>query len=164
MLQQDIAQKLSNLEIFRGLSPERLEKIARCAERMLFKPGQPIIRAQKRGEAAFLIIAGTACVESEDGSENGEELAPGTLLGELAMLTEHDYSVTVTCREQVRAVRFPRSALHAEMAEDPELAEHFVTKVASRLTRVAIELRRLDEMLAITAEGTGGSAQSAPAP
>jgi CRP/FNR family cyclic AMP-dependent transcriptional regulator len=158
MLQQDIAQKLSNLDAFRGLSPDRIERIARGAERMLFKPGQTMIRAGKTGEAAFLIIAGAAYVQPEDGDEPSDDLPPGTLIGELAMLTEHTYAVTVLCRDQVRAVRFPRSLLHAEMADDPELAEHFVTKIASRLTRIAIELRRLDQVLAHSAEPTGSAA------
>lgn len=161
MLQQDIAQKLENLDVFRGLSQDRIERIARGAERMLFKPGQPMIRAGKTGEAAFLIIAGETFVQAEDGLGAGDTLVPGTLVGELAMLTEHTYAVTVLCRDQVRAVRFPRTLLHAEMAEDPELAEHFIAKVASRLTRIAIELRRLDEALAHSTEATG-AVSSAP--
>jgi hypothetical protein len=55
-------------------------------------------------------------------------------------------------------VRFPRSLLHAEMADDPELAEHFVAKIASRLTRIAIELRRLDQVLAHAPEPAGAAA------
>ncbi len=158
MLHQDVAAKLMNLEIFRGLGRQSVERIARNAEKMMFKPGQTIIRSGDLGNAAFLVIGGEAEMLSEDSSP--VPIVAGSLLGELAMLTEHEYRVTVVCRGPVRAMRLSREAIHAEMAAAPDLAEHFVSRISSRLTRVAIELRRVDQLLAMASE-TAAVAQPA---
>jgi CRP-like cAMP-binding protein len=70
----------------------------------------------------------------------------------MAMLIEHDYAVTVVARTSVRALKISRQAMLRLMAEDPDLAQHFVDRIATRLTRLAVELRRIDQMLALAAE------------
>ena len=152
MLQREIAQRLLDLEIFRGLARAHVERIARAADRIVFKPGQAIVRAGEDGDAAYLILSGTAAVLSGRG-ETTEEITPGCLVGELAMLIDHRHGATIVCREQVRAVRIAREVLQVEMLEAPGLADHFVDRLTSRLTRMAIELRRIDQMLALAAEG-----------
>ena len=117
----------------------------------MFRPGQTIIKSGATGDAAYLIIGGDAETLPENGQPS-EAIVPGSLLGELAMLTEHEYRVTVVCRGPVRAMKLPRESLHAEMSAAPELAEHFVSRITSRLTRVAIELKRVDQMLALASE------------
>lgn len=151
MAQQEIAYYLENLEIFRGLKREQIERIAEIAERMLLKPGQTIIQAGEAGMAAYLIVGGKAETVPEP-DEEPKAVEPGSLLGEQAMLVEHTYGVTVVCREKVRAFRITREALQAAMATSPALRDHFVSKLSSRLMRVAIELKRLDQLIAIAGE------------
>ena len=152
MLQREIAQRLVDLEIFRGLSREHVERIARQADRIVFKAGQPIIRAGEPGDAAYLVLSGTATVHSVFAEAREEIVSVGTLVGELAMLVEHEHTVTIVCREPVRAVRIGREMLQSTMLEAPDVAEHFVARLSSRLTRMASELRRIDQMLALSAE------------
>jgi CRP-like cAMP-binding protein len=158
MLQREIAQRLLDLEIFQGLSRDHVERIAREADRIMFKPGQVIIRAGEHGEAAYLVLSGTASATSAFAEVQDEVVTPGTLVGELAMLVEHEHAVTIVCREPIRAVRIGREMLQATMVEAPDVAEHFVARLSARLTRMATELRRIDQMLALA-----GSAEPAGA-
>jgi CRP-like cAMP-binding protein len=149
----------SNLEIFRGLDSHRLGRIVRVAERIVFKPGQPLIATGQEGDGAIVIIGGEAYVVPERPGDAAVAVREGSLLGESAMLVEHAYRITVVARTSVRALKLPRAVMHALMLADPALADHFVSRFSSRLSRVAIELRRIDEMLALAAETAG-----APAP
>jgi CRP-like cAMP-binding protein len=79
----------------------------------------------------------------------------GALLGEMAMLIETEYSSTVVARTAVRALRLTRAGLHAQMAEDAELAEHFVLAIAGRLRHLALELREVDATLSESSSGPG---------
>lgn len=117
---------------------------------MLFRPGHKIVRAGMPGDAAYLLLAGDACAVGHDGQSLPIE--PGSLIGELAMLIDHDYAVTVVCNSQVRAIRLGRDMLEALMMTDPDIADHFVAGLSSRLKRVANELRRIDQMLARAGE------------
>ena len=148
-----IAARLSRLDMFRGLTPAQLQRLAREAERMVFRDGQTIIAAGENGDGAIVIISGRAMVlaNAELGLE-AEDVETGSMLGEAAMLTEHTYGLTITAVGDVRAVHLTRDALHAHLEDDPELAEHFRERLANRLQRVAVELRLIDERLAVASQ------------
>ena len=49
------------------------------------------------------------------------------------MLIEHDYGSTVVARDRVLCLKILRAAMHAQMLEDPTLAEHFERRMRERL-------------------------------
>ena len=147
-----LARQLMAQEIFRGLSPLQLTEIARQAERVGDRPGQPIIEAGMPGDAAVVIIAGDAVRfvdgTADFGSLQAHAVGVGSILSELAMLVDHEHGATVVAHTTVRALRITREALQAQMLDDPDLASHFVDRITERLNRVADELRRIDHALA----------------
>lgn len=148
-----IAARLLCLDAFRGLAPEQIARVAGEAERMIFRDGQRLIETGKDGDGAILIIDGWAeALADEDLGLEAREIEAGTLLGETAMLTEHQFRLTVVARGDVKAVQITRAALLAHMHDDPSLAEHLQRRLASRLQRVIVELRLIDERLATAGE------------
>jgi CRP-like cAMP-binding protein len=149
-----VSAHLVRLEIFRGLKPLQITEIARHAERVVYKPGQLLIEDGKMGDAAIIVVGGDAVRIKAPMAppEHEEPIEPGSLLGEMAMLIETDYSSTVIARTNVRALRITRDAMLAIMLEDPTLAEHLVAKVARRLHDIAAELRKIDVVLASTSD------------
>ena len=150
-----LARQLISQEIFRGLSPLQLTEIVRQSERVVFRPGQYIIEAGTSADAAVVIVAGDAIrfpdSASGQGAMQAESLPAGSLLSELAMLVDHVHGATVIAHTTVRALRITRDAMQRQMLEDINLADHFVDRIAERLSRVAAELRLIDHSLA-TAE------------
>lgn len=148
-----IAGRLMCLDVFRGLGAAQIERIAQDAERMLFRDGQRIIRAGDDGDGAIVLIAGGARIlaDPESGIEE-RAVEPGSLLGEPAMLSEHQFRITAVASGDVRAVHLARSVLRMQMVEDPSLADHFHARLANRLQRVAVELRLIDERLAAASQ------------
>ena len=150
-----LARQLMLQEIFRGLSPLQLTEIVRQAERVVYRPGDTIVEAGTAGDASVLIVAGDAvrflAGEPEEGL-NAQSIGAGSILSELAMLVDHEHGATVVAHTTVRALRITRAGLHAQMLEDPGLADHFVDRITERLHRVAEELRRIDHAL-VGAEG-----------
>ena len=150
-----LARQLLSQEIFRGLSPLQLTEIVRQSERVVYRPGQYIIEAGTSADAAVAIVAGDAIRFPEhvsgQGAMQAEALPAGSLLSELAMLIDHVHGATVIAHTTVRALRVTREALKNQMLEDPHLADHFVERIAERLSRVATELRLIDHALS-TAE------------
>ena len=136
------------LAIFAGLRPLQITEIARRAERVRFQPGSTLTAAGTSGDCAYLIASGAAVSLPDQGRpEDGRPIAPGSLVGEMAMLVEHEYRETVVARERVLCLRITREALHEQMLEDPALARHFERHLRSRLARVVEDLREIDDML-----------------
>ncbi len=136
------------LPIFRGLKPLQITEIVRRADRIVYRAGDIIIQDDQAGDAAIVIISGHVVRLSHDNPELGEALPEGSLIGELAMLVETIHTSTVVAQSQVRALRLSRSEMHALMADDPKLAEHFSSAITSRLKKLALELRAVDDALA----------------
>ena len=156
MATDQLVATLQNLEVFRGLDQQQLAEIARKAERIVFKPGQTVVVAGQPGDGAYLLVAGNAEVMPDATHAAGrprQPVEPGSLVGEMAMLIEHDYRITVVACSSIRALKITRAQMQAHMLAAPSLAEHFVGRISSRLSRVAVELRRIDQMLALAAEG-----------
>ena len=153
MAMDSLVTTLQNLEVFRGIAPEQLAEIVRKADRMVFRPGQTLIEAGHQGDGAYVLVAGDAEVLPENGrTHGGQPVQPGSLVGEMAMLVEHEYRITVVARSSIRALKITREQIHAQMQATPGLAEHFIGRISSRLSRVAVELRRIDQLLVLAAE------------
>jgi CRP-like cAMP-binding protein len=140
---------LRRVELFDGLKPLQITEIARCAGRLVLKRGDVLTRAGRPGDAAFLIVSGEAERTSDlEPGELPEPIVAGSLIAEMAMLIEHTYGATIVAREPLRVLKIERVTLQEQMLADSALAEHFMRKIASRLTAVSQELRRLDQVLA----------------
>ncbi len=135
-----------SLPLFRGLKPLQLTEIVRRADRIVFRPGDAIIRADEAGDAAIIIISGEAVRLTDQGSA-AERVPEGAMIGELAMLVETIHTSTVIAKTAVRALRLSRGEMHALMRDDPALREHLSMQVTARLKRLALQLGMLDDAL-----------------
>ncbi|MCB1519740.1 MAG: cyclic nucleotide-binding domain-containing protein [Hyphomicrobiaceae bacterium] len=143
-----LARPLLQLELFDGLRPEQIAEIARRAERKIFRAGDCIIERDTPADAAIVIVSGQAQRTAGPDMTSGPELVPeGALLGEMGMLVDTEYTSTVLAVTSVRALRITRDELLQQMAEDPEIAEHFVRKIAQRLQALADEMRAIENQL-----------------
>ncbi len=145
-------QPMLKLEIFQGLRPLQITEIARRAYRVVYKPGDFIMREDEEGDAAIVIVSGEAVRIAGPGlSEPAESVPAGSLLAEMAMLIETRHSSTIVARTTVRALRISREELQSQMAEDATVADHFVNRISSRLSLVLETLKSIDSMVAGTA-------------
>lgn len=152
---------LLRVPILSGLRPLQLTEIARRAERIVFRSGSIITHAGAEGDGAYLIVSGVAeRLPDANSSEPAEPIEPGSLVGEMAMLVEHIFRATVVARGRVNCLKIARTTLYEQMEQDPRLADHFTTMLASRLRNVAAEMRQIDELLAHQCGGE--NAPSAP--
>ena len=166
MSTDQISAHLKCLEIFQDLDAQQLAEIARRADKIIYKSGQLLVADGEPGDAAVLVISGEAIRTKGHLTQSAQEpVEPGSLLGEMAMLIETDYSSTVVAVGQVRALRIRRQAMIEMMLADPGLAELFVARISRRLSRIAADLRAIDGTMAAAIEaevvlaGVGPSAQ-----
>ncbi|MGQ0672860.1 MAG: cyclic nucleotide-binding domain-containing protein [Hyphomicrobium sp.] len=144
-----LVKPLLRVALFVGLKPLQITEIVRRADRFLYRPGEVIIRESEVGDAAVLIVGGEAVrVRGPGLGVPAERIPEDALVGEMAMLIETEHTSTVVARTAVKALRITRRALHAQMADDPALAHHFVDRIRLRLEALAGELRAIDGTLA----------------
>jgi len=147
-----VVASLSRMPIFAELRPLQINRIARRAERCWFRGGDVITRAGTPGDGAFLILSGNALARQRQGSRAPPEpIAPGSLVGELAMLVEHTYGATVVADGPVDCLKLARATMHTQMRADPEIAERLARVIRERLRLTASELRKINQFLSESA-------------
>jgi CRP-like cAMP-binding protein len=140
---------LQNVPLFRGLSESQLYAIAEAGKKRFFESGETLVAEGEKGTVAFLIVSGkAACPRFIGGERVIEDLWPGTLVGELAMLVETQHSYTVTATERLRAIAITREAFRPVMERDLALAQHIADNLLTRLGSLAKELKKVDGWLA----------------
>jgi CRP/FNR family transcriptional regulator, cyclic AMP receptor protein len=149
MAMDKVVEALLQVPALAGLKALQIAEIARHTKKLKFLRGDIITRAGQPGDGAYLLVSGPAerVIERGPGARS-EPIEPGSLIGEMAMLVDHDYGSTVVARDWVYCLKVTRVAMHAQMLEDGDLREHFERRITERLLRVAEELRQIDAILA----------------
>jgi CRP-like cAMP-binding protein len=142
----EYAAALLRVPLLHGLKPLQITEIARRAARVVYHPGDIIMAENAKADGAVLLVTGEAtCAGGSGLLGTGEAIPAGALLGEMAMLVETEHSTTVVAKTTVRALKILRSEIHAQMAEDPTLADHFVAVISRRLFNFAAGASSLEE-------------------
>ncbi len=146
MFQSDETDLLSATCLFKNLSGELLQRVLRSGRHVRFERGEAIITEGEQGQSAFLILSGMAIMADEvrRAPFQEDQLPPGTLVGELAMLSDIVFTATVVATQPIHALALDRNAIYRLMETEPALAEHFSERLLRRLRDLADDLRSVD--------------------
>ena len=133
-----VAQVLAELPIFAGLSGRQRRRIAEQAEIAEIKAGTAIVREGFTGQAAFVLLTGTARIERSGAAV--AEVESGALFGELSLLTGRARSATVTAIQDVWVLRVRRQAFRRLLEREPAIAVHLLETVGRRLWEAEQEM------------------------
>lgn len=113
--------------------------LARMAEQS-FPAGAVMLRAGERSRGMFLLLEGRADVVLPPAHPHGDgwrvrvaTLGPGTLFGEMALLTGRPRSADMVAHGAVRCLRLDPEGLEALRSEAPEAAWHLLRAVAVQI-------------------------------
>jgi len=120
---------LRRIEIFAKLPETVLERLAGAATSVSAEADQVVVARGEEGRHFYVIAAGRAAVEVEDGAV-ARELGPGDFFGEIALLRDVPRTATVLALEPLQLYALERDAfLAAVTGHAPTLAsaENIVT-------------------------------------
>ena len=128
------AERLAELAVFQGCTPEQLLAVAQRMRPLLATPGQVLMRQGERAASFIIIESGRAEVShtGDDGVEALDEVSAGAIIGEIALLRDKPRTATVTAVDAL-AGYIGDDAAFAEIAELPEVSERLVTTARQRL-------------------------------
>jgi len=104
-----------------------------------FEAGQTVIRTGERSDSVRILIGGTAdvCLPPEPGSPPFKlaTFSPGTIFGEMALLTGAPRSADVIAAAPLRCLRLDLPAVDAMRQSDPDAAFALMKAIALQLER-----------------------------
>src|SRR5207244_4509035 len=118
-----------------------LERLAGIGRRRAYEAGQDIVRKGDVEGGLFVILSGSATVQTGGASHT---LGPGSFFGEMALLAGTPRTATVTAAETVEAMSFEATYFKPFLMKNPSVAVAILDGVAARLREVQDRIDRSD--------------------
>jgi len=152
-LQQEV-EMLRKIPMFANIDPAKLKLLAFTSQRLSYESGDVLFRQGDPGDAAFLIIAGTAevTIDTENGPLTVATLGDHDFVGEIAILCDVPRTATVAASSRLEALRIEKDLFFRMIREFPEIAREVMRELARRLENSNTRLR---EMARAAEQGEG---------
>ena len=140
---QEEVELLRNIPLFRKIEPSKLKLLAFTSERLTFQDGHSLFAQGDAGDAAYIIIDGTAEVKiNTDGGEiTVASLGKGDVVGEIAILCDVPRTASVDARTKVVALKITKELFFRLVSEFPQISIEIMRELAARLERTNTQLR-----------------------
>jgi small-conductance mechanosensitive channel/CRP-like cAMP-binding protein len=138
----EIAQRLEEVDVLTPLSHEAHEAIVAATKVHVYSRGETILHAGDAGDSMFVVHAGTVSVRINDPSATGghevAQLGPGSVFGEMALLTGEKRTADVIAITDVVALEIGKDSVQPILQQSPELAGAITEKVMERRDHLAM--------------------------
>ncbi|WP_448816146.1 cyclic nucleotide-binding domain-containing protein, partial [Bacillus safensis] len=97
-LLKDEVEMLRRIPLFSGVAPAKLKLLAFTSDRVSYRADQALFRQGDMGDAAYVILSGTAevSVDTPNGQIKVAEVEHDSIVGEIAILCDVLRTATVT--------------------------------------------------------------------
>ena len=136
LTREELHARLRQVDVLSPVSEAGLEMIAGAARFHIYSRGETILRRGSAGDSLFVMHEGTVSVRIADDTVAGRhevaQLGPGSVFGEMALLTGEARTADVIALTDVVAIEIGKDALDPVLRDHPELAEAITAKVMER--------------------------------
>ncbi len=126
----DRVEQLRRVPLFFGCDEKELRFIATRVEDMELPAGRVLCERGKSGGDFFILLDGTARVETTDGTR---DLGPGDFFGEIALLDNGPRTATVRATSPIHCLVLGPAQFRDVLHQDASIAVKMLHAVAKRL-------------------------------
>lgn len=137
--EDQIADRLSAVDIFAPLSTDELHQLATSTVGHVFAPGETLIRAGDEGSSMFVVHNGRVAVQVPDraGPRTVATLTEGNFFGEMALFTGEPRTANVVAVDETEVLEIGHTAMKHLFDTNPGLAESISWTIAERQADLA---------------------------
>jgi CRP-like cAMP-binding protein len=121
---------ISSVSLFKGLDRRELEQVAQLMDEVELPAGKTLMTQGETGDEMFVIVSGRVSIE-RDGTKINER-GPGSVIGELALLSKGPRTATIRTLEPTRILLAGHREFHSLM-DDPKIRMGVLEGVADKI-------------------------------
>jgi CRP-like cAMP-binding protein len=147
-LEQEV-EVLRRIPLFANIEPARLKLMAFASQRMTFKPDQALCREGEPGDAAYIIVDGTADIlkDTDEGPVKVAEVGRNAIIGEIAILIDVPRTASVVATGELTALKITKDLFYRLIADFPEMGVEIMRVLARRLEETTGRLGEVEDRL-----------------
>ncbi len=134
---------LRRIPIFSQIDAAKLKLMAFASERLTYKAGQMLFKQGEMGDAAYIVLAGTAdiLVDTPDGPLRVAQLAENEIIGEIAILCDIPRTASVEAATELTTLKITKELFFRMVMDFPEMGVEVMRVLAHRLEQTTSQLR-----------------------
>ena len=142
MTLEDEVGVLRRIPLFAKVEPSKLKLLASTSQRMVFSKGQELFHQGDPGDAAYVIIKGSAdvLVDVPNGQISIAEVERNAIVGDIAILCDVPRTATIKALSEVVTLKILKEQFLELIAGFPEIAIEIMRVLADRLSKTTAEL------------------------
>ena len=143
MSMKEEVEVLRNVPLFAKLEPAKLKLLAFTSERLTYEPGQAFFQQGDPGDAAFIILDGSAevMIDTPKGPVRVANLARNEIVGEIAVLCEVPRTATVIAKDKTVTLKISRETFFRLITEFPQMSIEIMRELGRRIEKTNGQLR-----------------------
>jgi len=132
---RDEVRLLRQVPMFAKVDAARLKLICFTSDRLVFSRGETVFEQGAAGDAAYLVLSGSAEVEVEtrSGPVHVADVGPHKIVGEISVLREVPRTSTVRATSELVTLRLKKEQFMQLIMDYPDVAVELLRELAGRL-------------------------------
>ena len=133
-LNEDV-ERLRKIPLFAKIEPSKLKLLAFTAQRLTFNANESLFHQGDIGDAAYIIIDGSAdvVVDTPNGPITVAQLGKNAFVGEIAILCDVPRTATVTATTELTTICISKELFVQLVGQFPQMAIEIMRELARRL-------------------------------
>ncbi len=133
-LNEDV-ERLRKIPLFAKIEPSKLKLLAFTAQRLTFNADESLFHQGDIGDAAYIIIDGSAdvVVDTPNGPITVAQLGKNAFVGEIAILCDVPRTATVTATSELTTICISKELFFQLVGQFPQMAIEIMRELAHRL-------------------------------
>ena len=133
---EEAFRRLREVDVLEPISDQALQSLAAAVRLHFYSKGEAILRHGTAGDSMFVVHSGTVVVRLPDDSMTGwhqvAQLGPGSVFGEMALLTGEMRAADVVAMTDVVALEIGKDSLQPILNDHPDLAGAITRQILQR--------------------------------
>lgn len=130
-MQHDVAQRLAEIDIFRGLTSKQMKRLAGQVREVRLEDGHTVATEGHGALGFHLILDGQATVSS--GGVERRTLGPGDYFGEISLIDGKPRSATIVAKGPLHTAVIDNTTFQPLIDESPEFARSLLMVLCDRI-------------------------------
>ncbi len=139
-IEQEV-EVLRRIPLFANVDPAKLKLMCFASERITYKGGQSLFEQGDIGDAAFIIVDGSAdVIVTRDAPIVVAQVGKDDIVGEIAILVDIPRTATVTATSELTVLKLTKDLFFRMITDFPEMGVEIMRVLAQRLEHTTAQL------------------------
>ncbi len=137
---EEEVEVLRKIPLFANIDPAKLKLMCFASERLTYHADQNLFERGEVGDAAFIIVEGTAdvVVETKEGPLVVAQFGKNDIVGEIAILCDVPRTATVTATSELTTLKITKDSFFRMVTDFPDMGVEIMRVLAQRLEHSTI--------------------------